>query len=1529
MSPLPLVIPDTLNALSRLDAARFYREQCGWLIHPCYGPTEGSPRERGKKPKLVTDDRAAVTWAELEKQLGATGLANAGLAPRPPHVVVDLDAKRDRGESVHTWLTRQPHLAAVPRERTANGAHLHFICRDLPEIRTTSGKLPSGGYPVALDLADGVTAELYFCPRQNVIIAPSVHPSGVTYRWEVTGPVPEVTWAQLTAWFGFRLESPTASATTTAASTSSTGTPACAAPADPTAKTPGPSDQAAAGEDDLLARESRRRRKPSEWKFAYHGDLTTLRLEPLLSARGLAGTLLNADQHQHSLRCPWSAEHGDQGKQWAPSSSETTYWHTPGRMPAFKCLHAHCAERTLEHLLAWCESQEPGSVDAHCAVQRVWKTGSTGSGGRPRVLQPNLNRADSDFADEVGKALSPRDHWYQKSSLIVEIEPESHDRVRFLPIKPNRAITSVERWADIGVLIKVKTPEGDDQFEFATKSLNNAQASVLLESQELRQHLQKIERLLTVPMPIRLPDGALGTPQRGYDPRFLSYLPETAPRSRDMSLTDARRWLHELLKEFCFRDQQSVVHAVAAMLTPYCRGLFPRWSCRTPVTIYEANRPRAGKDYLAGCLALIVDGYDTEDTPVPADFEELRKKITSAMIAGRRRMHFANCRGFLNSDVLENVTTSELWADRVLGANQQISMPNELEFSLSANIGLTYTPDFAGRARKIRLAFYEENPNGRAFSRTDLKGWVRAHRSELVSALGTFVREWNRMGQPKGPSRFTSFPAWGEIVGGIMVANGLGDPCLPDQAETAVLGGDTETRDMKILFEVCYAQNPDAWIKPDVIRSAVIGSEIFNWITLDERSGQIRFGHLLSKYVGRELSDIRLLVDTTSGRSNRYNYKFSNDNGTGKGGDVLGFLIEKRPDSTPTEPSAPTRNMAILDTLALDSILKTDLLTNPIESIENKKNKTHTLYIKEGEKVRNLPTLPPPLTDRACLEDIAVRIAEHGGAVALDLETYGTSALDPRRGDIRLLSLAVSGSTPWVLDLCAIGYDLAELGAVLSTGEVVVHNARFDCGWLREKCGLLLPKVFCTLTASRLLSAGTRAANNLGACLSRHLGINLPKDQGTSDWGAMLLTDDQLAYAANDVAHLLELADTLRGGLHEAGLTAVAALEMSLIPVVVAMEANGIAVDAGALTRLRDTHRQQAHACAAQVRELLGADARLNPGSPDQLKTAFAAAGVDIDSTAEAVLTTLDHPAAAAVLELRGCEKVAQQAEALLEAVSRDGRIHAQFDPTGTETGRFSSKQPNLQNIGRGVMRSCFVAAPGYVLVGADYSQIELRVAALLAPEPMMLAAYERGEDLHRQTAALVLQKPAEAVTKADRQMAKAVNFGLIYGQTAKGLVEYARTAYAVILTEAEARRHRARFFNAYAGLAAWHDRTRARAEADDGMESRTALGRRRVLPTGREFFWQRFAGALNSPVQGGAADGMKLALRLVAERLPTGARIVSTVHDEVIVEAPADQAAEVKTLLETAMVEAMRQNFPGMPVVVEATSSPTWEALK
>jgi len=193
--------------------------------------------------------------------------------------------------------------------------------------------------------------------------------------------------------------------------------------------------------------------------------------------------------------------------------------------------------------------------------------------------------------------------------------------------------------------------------------------------------------------------------------------------------------------------------------------------------------------------------------------------------------------------------------------------------------------------------------------------------------------------------------------------------------------------------------------------------------------------------------------------------------------------------------------------------------------------------------------------------------------VALDLETYGPrkgDGLDPWRGDIRLLSLRVLGGDSWLIDLRAAGYDLGDLKDALETVEIVAHNAKFDLLWLHHKCGLQPTKVFCTLTAARLLSAGTKPGNNLDQCLKRYCGIAPAADQSLSDWGAMLLEETQLAYAARDVAHLFELAAAQRKLIIESGLEEVWQLEMRLLPAVVEMEANGIAVDVGRLRSLRD-----------------------------------------------------------------------------------------------------------------------------------------------------------------------------------------------------------------------------------------------------------------------------------------------------------------------------------------------------------------------
>ena len=227
----------------------------------------------------------------------------------------------------------------------------------------------------------------------------------------------------------------------------------------------------------------------------------------------------------------------------------------------------------------------------------------------------------------------------------------------------------------------------------------------------------------------------------------------------------------------------------------------------------------------------------------------------------------------------------------------------------------------------------------------------------------------------------------------------------------------------------------------------------------------------------------------------------------------------------------------------------------------------------------------------------------------------------------------------------------------------------------------------------------------------------------------------------------------------------------------------------------------------------------------------------------------------------------------------------------------------------------------------ADYSQIELRVAAAITEEPKMIEAYRNGIDLHRLTAALVMEKDPSAVTKDDRQLAKAVNFGLLYGQSARGLVGYAKNVYGVEMTEARSREIRDRFFSAYPKLKAWQDESYV--TSGTATETRTITGRRQLLTAGEDFRWSRFASSLNTPIQGGSADGIKRAIILIAQRLPPGCGLISTVHDELIALAPVALADQAKAIVEGSMKEAMADLFPTVPVEVECAVCRTWGEKK
>jgi DNA polymerase-1 len=270
-----------------------------------------------------------------------------------------------------------------------------------------------------------------------------------------------------------------------------------------------------------------------------------------------------------------------------------------------------------------------------------------------------------------------------------------------------------------------------------------------------------------------------------------------------------------------------------------------------------------------------------------------------------------------------------------------------------------------------------------------------------------------------------------------------------------------------------------------------------------------------------------------------------------------------------------------------------------------------------------------------------------------------------------------------------------------------------------------------------------------------------------------------------------------------------------------------------------------------------------------------------------------------------------------------DGRIYASWRQLRAATGRMACDHPNLQNIPRsGPLRSYIRAPEGRLFVIADYSQIELRIAAKISGDQEMLSAYTEGRDLHTLTAQSLIGR--EDVNKDDRKLAKAVNFGLLYGMGAKGLQSYALKSYRVEMSLEEASLYRKRFFETYPGLKRWHDCER-RAWQRGETETRTLTGRRR-----RDV--EKLTDRLNAPVQGTTADGLKLALALLWERRTEcpGAVPVLVCHDEVVVECDAEQAADVKAWLEKAMIEGIDAIMNGtdkghLPVEVKAQIARSW----
>jgi DNA polymerase-1 len=457
------------------------------------------------------------------------------------------------------------------------------------------------------------------------------------------------------------------------------------------------------------------------------------------------------------------------------------------------------------------------------------------------------------------------------------------------------------------------------------------------------------------------------------------------------------------------------------------------------------------------------------------------------------------------------------------------------------------------------------------------------------------------------------------------------------------------------------------------------------------------------------------------------------------------------------------------------------------------------------------------------------------------------------------------------------------------------------------------------------MSRPNRVSHKLKDVVRRELALELDKDLQKAAWDGQL-TDEMLAYAATDTKVLLPLADSLAFRAKEAQLKLTAEIECRALPAIAWMANAGLPFDRKGWTEhLKGLEKEKSRL----MKEL----DKLVPEAPDgkarnwnshlQVREAFELAGVELPNTQKRTLARIDHPLAKTLLKYKKVsEMLSNYGPTLIGFVSDDNRIRADWHQIGADTGRMSCSKPALQNLPPEVKR--YVRTPeGKVLIKADYSQIELRIAAKISGDERMLEAYQKGIDLHSLTAKSLAQA---GVGKEDRRLAKAVNFGLLYGQGAAGFKEFARDKYETDITLREARQYKRRFFETYPGLAAWHERERLRMKHGE-TETRTLTGRRRVGVT-------RFTEWVNAPVQGTGADGLKLALALLRERLGEcpGAVPIACVHDEIVVECDEDKAEKVEAWLEKAMINGMDEVLnspqvggPRVPVEVETQIGKTW----
>jgi DNA polymerase I len=586
--------------------------------------------------------------------------------------------------------------------------------------------------------------------------------------------------------------------------------------------------------------------------------------------------------------------------------------------------------------------------------------------------------------------------------------------------------------------------------------------------------------------------------------------------------------------------------------------------------------------------------------------------------------------------------------------------------------------------------------------------------------------------------------------------------------------------------------------------------------------------------------------------------------------------------------------------------------------------------------------------------------------IALDTETTG---LDPLQSDvrIRLLQLGLSDPSAPVLifDLFTLGEEVMAPVWELLCIDVDIPAHRIRCSMLQERlltCGKRQARMKGSKAPAQFIDVIETGEDpsfedlpcSLEASVARRLHLQLIKEEQKSNWGAPTLSQSQLAYAALDAKATLNLHIVQEGLLRfDKGLAAVAALENRLVWTVAAMSLWGMPVDRPHWERLVETlsQEQQEHEqlfVEALDQALLAAGSRgvprdlfgevdleaLNLRHAPTLLSHLNRLGFGLpDLNKQTIsLAEIDHPVMNAFVTWRKGESLLRYARAFVKQIRPSGRVHCRISQARANSGRLAASSPNLMNIPRDSRyRQGFRAPDGWKIIGADYSQIEPRLMAAISGDAALTEVFVTGKDVYKATAALTAGVDIKDIDSQARQNGKIAVLALMYGMGWQKFQRYAWTQFGVRKSDSEAQSERDAFFKAYPGIAKYHRECAELLEDKSKavLESRSVLGRRRFL----EGADRSYSTLINNKIQSTAADAMKVALANLPEALWAegceATKVISVIHDEVLLEAPDEEVETACRVLEQVMVAAATPFLNGIPVQVDAVAGQTWADTK